>query len=112
MLTNQKKGELSIQDYLAAVKSCCDHLAMLDELVFESSHIFHILNGLTVEFEPIIAVINASPNQFDLDTVTIFLIDSEPRQKAFLQNTIAHANNMSHLPEDPTSGDNHMAFQA
>lgn len=98
LLTNQQKRELSMRDYLATIKSHCDHLAMLGEPVPESAHISHILNGLTFEYEPIIAIVNAKINQFDLDTVHTLLIDSEARQKSFLQNSIAHANYAARLP--------------
>lgn len=72
VLSNQMKRELKMRDYLAAIKTTCDHLAMLGEPVSEQSHISQILKGLNGEYESIIAIVNASANtssRFDLDTV-------------------------------------------
>lgn len=69
------------------------------------------MNGLTIEFKPIIAVINASPTLFDLDTVSTQLIDYKARQEAFLQQSAIHVNCSTYVPWN-LSDNSSMVFQA
>lgn len=81
-----------MRDFLANIKSTCDHLAMLGHRIDERSHISHILSGLTAEYEPIIALVNSPVAKFDLQTVSMMLFDAESRQKAFLTQSATHAH--------------------
>lgn len=107
-LSNLKKGSLSMREYLANIKSICDHLAMLGEKVDDAAQVSYGLNGLTSEYEAVITVINAARPRFDLDTVTNMLVDAEARQKTFIMNSVPaqahymqHAYNENGESEDP-----------
>ncbi|KAE8675650.1 hypothetical protein F3Y22_tig00111650pilonHSYRG00227 [Hibiscus syriacus] len=66
LLHSQKKGEMSMRDYLMVIKIICDNLASCGELIFDHEHIITILNGLPPEYEVIITVITAGTSSFDL----------------------------------------------
>ncbi|XP_028797886.1 uncharacterized protein LOC114753358 [Neltuma alba] len=81
-----------MRDYLATIKSICDHLAMLGQRVADTDHVSYILNGLSAEYESVIAVINGAHGKFTLTEVHTMLIDAKTRQKTFLLNASSQAN--------------------
>ncbi|XP_054779447.1 uncharacterized protein LOC129287269 [Prosopis cineraria] len=92
-----------MRDYLATIKSICDHLAMLDHRVDETDHISYVLNDLTVEYESVIAVINGAYGRFTLSKVHTMLIDAETHQKAFVHQSSIHVNVATSVP--PSAND-------
>ncbi|KAK4268727.1 hypothetical protein QN277_025339 [Acacia crassicarpa] len=99
-----------MRDYLANLKSICDHLALLGEPVSDANKISHILNGLIMEYESVIAIIDATKQKFDLDTVTTMLLDSEARQKSFIANFVSQVHHTAAYSD--ASYDDTMAFAA
>ncbi|MFQ6651795.1 hypothetical protein Gotur_023982, partial [Gossypium turneri] len=59
-LHSQRKGELSMKEFLMKVKGCCDNLASCGEIIGEHEHITAILNGLPPDYESVITIITAS----------------------------------------------------
>ena len=74
-----------MRDYLAILKSVCDHLALLGEPVSDATRISHILNGLTMEYESVMAIINATKQNFDLEVHRIIL-----KSCAFMLNVLSN----------------------
>ncbi|KAL4388539.1 hypothetical protein GQ457_09G023790 [Hibiscus cannabinus] len=94
LLHSQKKGDLSMQEYLMKIKSLCDNLANSGEKISEHEHIIAILNGLPSEYDSVITVITANPTSSDLAFVSTILLDADVRQS----NLLASAHFTSHLP--------------
>ncbi|KAL4340276.1 hypothetical protein GQ457_08G017820 [Hibiscus cannabinus] len=92
MLHSQKKGDLSMQDFLMKIKLLCDNLDSCGEVISEYEHITTILNGLPPEYEPVVTVITASPTPSDLRSVRTILLDADARQTHVLSQftTCAH----------------------
>ncbi|MFQ6651983.1 hypothetical protein Gotur_024073 [Gossypium turneri] len=59
-LHSQRKGDLSMKDFLMKIKGYCDNLASCGEVISEHEHVTTIFNGLSPEYESIIIVIIAS----------------------------------------------------
>ncbi|KAL4310209.1 hypothetical protein GQ457_01G001580 [Hibiscus cannabinus] len=80
LLHSQKKGDLTMRDYLMKLKSECDSLASCGEIISEQEHVTAILNGLPLEYDSVITVITVNPSPSDLRTVRTILLDAESRQ--------------------------------
>ncbi|KAL4308194.1 hypothetical protein GQ457_01G001570 [Hibiscus cannabinus] len=80
LLHSQKKGDLTMRDYLMKLKSVCDSLASCGENISEQEHVTAILNGLPPEYDSVIIVITANPSPSDLRIVRTILLDAESRQ--------------------------------
>ncbi|KAL4340271.1 hypothetical protein GQ457_08G023800 [Hibiscus cannabinus] len=93
MLHSQKKGDLSMQEFLMKIKSICDNLANCGERISDQEHITAILNGLSSEYDYVITVITASPTSSDLAFVSTILLDVDARQA----NLINHVNASAHV---------------
>ncbi|KAL4376423.1 hypothetical protein GQ457_02G023530 [Hibiscus cannabinus] len=96
LLHYQKKGDLSMQEFLMKIKSLCDNLANSGERIPEHEHKTAILNGLPPEYDPMITVITASPTSYDLTFVSTILMYVDVRQHNIFINAYAHFT--SHLP--------------
>ncbi|KAL4341192.1 hypothetical protein GQ457_08G023370 [Hibiscus cannabinus] len=59
LLHSQKKGDLSMKEFLMKVKSVCDNLAICGEIISEHEHVTAILNGLPSEYESTIDVLTS-----------------------------------------------------
>ncbi|KAG8489179.1 hypothetical protein CXB51_017224 [Gossypium anomalum] len=79
-LYSQKKGQLTVKEYLAKIKSLCDNLTAISI----------ILAGLPVEFESIRIV--AFAMRVPLDLLTKMLADCEARQQELVSNMSFQAN--------------------
>lgn len=62
-LHSQRKGDLSMREFLMKIKCFCDNLAGCGEIISEHEHITAILNGLPSEYEAIVSIIVASPTR-------------------------------------------------
>ncbi|MFQ6656380.1 hypothetical protein Gotur_026503, partial [Gossypium turneri] len=91
-LHSQRKGDLSINDYLLNIKSFCDNLANCGEMVSEYEHVTAILNGLSTDFESVITVISGSPIPYSVQTVSTLLLDAKARQQTLLASIPAATN--------------------
>ncbi|MBA0878430.1 hypothetical protein Goshw_015694, partial [Gossypium schwendimanii] len=89
-LYSQKKGQLTMKDYLAKVKSLCDALRVAGNDISEQEQISIILTGLSVEFESIRMV--ASAMRVSLDLLAEMLTDCKARQQELLSNVSFQAN--------------------
>lgn len=49
-----------MKHFLMKIKGCCDNLASCGEIISEQEHVTAILNGLSPEYESVIAIITAS----------------------------------------------------
>ncbi|KAG8490244.1 hypothetical protein CXB51_016084 [Gossypium anomalum] len=56
----QRKGDLSMKDFLMKIKGFCDNLASCGEVITEREHVTAILNGLPPEYDSVITIITAS----------------------------------------------------
>ncbi|MBA0551229.1 hypothetical protein Golob_022123, partial [Gossypium lobatum] len=56
-LHSQRKGELSIKEFLMKVKTCCDNLDSCGEVISEHEHVIMILNGLSPKYESVITIV-------------------------------------------------------
>ncbi|KAK5840782.1 hypothetical protein PVK06_009686 [Gossypium arboreum] len=72
-LYSQKKGQLTIKEHLAKIKSLCDTLMAAGNAISEQEQISIILTGLLVEYESIRVV--ASVMSVPLDLLTEMLTD-------------------------------------
>lgn len=115
-LHSQKKGDVSMKEYLLKIKSFCDNLAGWGEVIGESEHATVILNGLSTEFEAIIkaiiTVIIASPVAYEVQAITTMLLRAEARLSSTLvdvsasENVVTHQQNQSGPVSTPIYHDN------
>ncbi|KAG8492721.1 hypothetical protein CXB51_010467 [Gossypium anomalum] len=89
-LYSQKKGQLTVKEYLAKIKSLCDTLMAIGSGISEQEQISVILAGLPVEFESIRVV--ASAMCVPLDLLAEMLIDCETRQQDLVSSVSFQAN--------------------
>ncbi|MBA0670592.1 hypothetical protein Goklo_025024 [Gossypium klotzschianum] len=76
-LHSQRKGDMSMKEFLIKVKSCCDNLASCGEVISEHEHVTAILNGLPSEYESVISIVTASQVPYTVQGVTSMLLDTE-----------------------------------
>ncbi|MFQ6656177.1 hypothetical protein Gotur_026398 [Gossypium turneri] len=89
-LYSQKKGQLTIKEYLAKIKGLCDTLMAAGNAISEQAQINTILTGLSVEYESIRVV--ASAMCVPLDLFVEMLTDCEARQQDFVSSMPLQAN--------------------
>ncbi|MBA0729805.1 hypothetical protein Golax_025540, partial [Gossypium laxum] len=104
-LHSQRKGDVSMKEFLMKVKSCCDNLASCGEIISEHEHVTAILNGLPPEYESVISIITASQVPYTVQEVTSMLLDTETRQQVINGDISSSANVVSHQSSE-TSADN------
>ncbi|XP_016708258.1 uncharacterized protein [Gossypium hirsutum] len=63
-LHSQRKGDMSMKEFLLKIKSYCDNLASCGEAISAHKHITAILNGLSFEYEPIVSIILAGQHAY------------------------------------------------
>ncbi|MBA0785245.1 hypothetical protein Gotri_000158 [Gossypium trilobum] len=101
-LHSQRKGELSMKDFLVKIKGCCDHLASYGEIISEHEHITAILNGLSPDYESIITIVTSSQLPYTVQGVTSMLFDAEARQQLVNTEISSSTNMVSHQSSDST----------
>ncbi|MBA0811401.1 hypothetical protein Gohar_003302 [Gossypium harknessii] len=85
-----KKGQLTIQEYLSKIKSLCDTLLAARNVISKQEQASIVLASLPVECESIRIV--ASTMNVPLDLLTEMLTDCEARQLDFVSNISLQAN--------------------
>ncbi|KAL4291920.1 hypothetical protein GQ457_14G001400 [Hibiscus cannabinus] len=78
-LRSLKKGTLSMRNFVTQVKEVCDLLTTLGSKVSEIEQVATILNGLSAEYDPFVAVITGSKEPYTLDSTVSVLVDVETR---------------------------------
>lgn len=83
-LQNIKKDNMSIREYLSEIKNLCDLLESSGHKVSETEHVLSILNGLSDDFEAIVAVITSKESTPSVQYVSSLLLGHKGRleQKA------------------------------
>lgn len=99
-LHSQRKGDLSMREFLMKVKFFCDNLAGCGEVISNHEHVTAILNGLPSEYESIVSIIVASPTPYSLQIVTTMLVDVESRQQVMVAEAPSSANLVSQQPAE------------
>ncbi|KAL3634153.1 hypothetical protein CASFOL_021207 [Castilleja foliolosa] len=84
-LQTTRKGNMSMRDYLAKIKMCCDLLATTGNPVSCNDQIMHILSGLGSEYDPVMVTVTASINSFGLNDIQSLLLSFEAR----LENVVS-----------------------
>lgn len=102
-LHSQRKGDVSMKDFLMNVKSCCDNLASCGEVISDHEHVTVILNGLPSEYESIISIITASQVPYTVQEVTSMLLDAETRQQVVNCEIFSSANMVSHQSSEASN---------
>ncbi|KAL4383297.1 hypothetical protein GQ457_15G010400 [Hibiscus cannabinus] len=111
LLHSQKKGELTMRDYLMKLKSVCDSLASCGEIISEQEHVTAILNGLPPEYDSVITVITANPSPSDLRTVRTILLDAESRQVSLIDQYHVSAHVVVQQQQQTTSNSHAQPIQ-
>ncbi|KAE8696161.1 hypothetical protein F3Y22_tig00110676pilonHSYRG00146 [Hibiscus syriacus] len=113
MLHSQRKGDMSMRDYLMKIKSVCDNLASCGEIISEHEHITAILNGLPPEFESVITIITAAPTPPDLRSVSTILLDADIRQSQSFNHVTSCAHVATQATNDQVTANNtsHAEYQ-
>ncbi|MBA0753652.1 hypothetical protein Gogos_019859 [Gossypium gossypioides] len=102
-LHSQRKGELSMKEFLMKVKSCCDNLASCGEIVGKHEHVTTILNGLPPEYESVITIVTVSQVPYTVQGITSMLLDTEARQQV-VSNEVSSSANLVSSESSDTSG--------
>ncbi|KAH1032957.1 hypothetical protein J1N35_045131 [Gossypium stocksii] len=76
-LHSQRKGDLSIKDFLMTIKGYCDNLTSCGKVISEHEHVTAILNGLSLEYESVITIIIANQLPYNVQGVTTILLDAK-----------------------------------
>ncbi|KAE8682231.1 Detected protein of unknown function [Hibiscus syriacus] len=77
------KQQLKSGSYLTKIKEVCDALAACGSVVTNLEQIATILNGLSFEYQPFMAMITASKDIFSVDGVKSILVDAETQLSGF-----------------------------
>lgn len=101
-LHSQRKGELSMKNFLVKIKGCCVHLASCGEIISEHEHITAILNGLSPYYESVITIVTSSQAPYTVQGVISMLLDAEVRQQLASTEISSSANVVSHQSSDST----------
>ncbi|KAG8501711.1 hypothetical protein CXB51_004699 [Gossypium anomalum] len=89
---SQRKGDLSMRDFLLKVKFYYNNLAKCGEIISEHEHVTAILNGLPLEYESVISIIVASQLAYNVQSVTTMLVDAEARQQVIMADVPSSVN--------------------
>ncbi|KAG8474639.1 hypothetical protein CXB51_031267 [Gossypium anomalum] len=73
-LHSQRKGNLSMREFLVKVKRFCDNLTSCGEVISDHEHVTAILNSLPPEYESVIMIITASSIPYNAQGVTTMLL--------------------------------------
>ncbi|KAG8493859.1 hypothetical protein CXB51_011355 [Gossypium anomalum] len=95
-LHSQRKGDLSMKDFLMKIKGYCDNLASCGEAISDHEHVTAILNGLSSKYESVITIITASPVPYTAQGVNTMLLDAEARQQVLKTEVPSSANVVTH----------------
>ncbi|MBA0819108.1 hypothetical protein Gohar_021414 [Gossypium harknessii] len=71
-LHSQKKGELSMKDFLMKIKMFCHQLASCGKVISETKHVTTILNSLPLEYKSVLTIISASKVPYNVQSVSTY----------------------------------------
>ncbi|KAL4318252.1 hypothetical protein GQ457_18G017660 [Hibiscus cannabinus] len=111
LLHTQKKGELSMKEFLLKVKTIRDNLASCGEHITEHEHVTAILNGLPPEYDSIITVLTAGNVAPSVNAVSTILLDSDARQSTLHSQILACAHISNGQHSVGTAGASNGVFQ-
>ena len=97
-----RKDGLSVGEYIQKLKSICNSLAAIGELVFEKDYLIYLFSGLDREYNPFVTSIQ---NQFDQPIIEqihslLLIYDFRLKQQNFFSLNSAQVH-MSHLNKKP-----------
>ncbi|KAK5826385.1 hypothetical protein PVK06_021303 [Gossypium arboreum] len=104
-LHSQRKGDLSMKEFLMKIKTYCANLANCGEIISEHEHVTTILNGIPPEYEPSISIIVASQTPYSVQNVISMLIDAEACQQVVVSEVPCSANLVSRESVESTLND-------
>ncbi|KAF4403314.1 hypothetical protein G4B88_007960 [Cannabis sativa] len=78
-LSTIQKENLSISDYLDKVKLLADSLSVAGTPMEESDLIMHLLNGLGLEFDPVVVHVTSLVDDLSLESIQSLLLTHESR---------------------------------
>ena len=101
-LQTLRKDGLSASEYIQKLKSICNSLAAIGELVFEKDHLIYLFSGLDREYNPFVTSIQ---NQFDQPIIKqihslLLIYDFHLKQQNFFSLNSAQVR-MAHLNKKP-----------
>ncbi|KAG8490820.1 hypothetical protein CXB51_013997 [Gossypium anomalum] len=99
-LHSQRKGNLSMREFLVKIKGFCANLASYGEVISDHEHVTAILNGLPPEYKSVVTIITASPVPYNAQGVTTMLLDAEARLQDLVSEVPSSANVVTHQPSD------------
>ncbi|KAK5818157.1 hypothetical protein PVK06_023090 [Gossypium arboreum] len=76
-LHSQRKGNLSMREFLVKIKGFCANLASYGEVISDHEHVTTILNGLPPEYESVVTIITASSIPYTAQGCCTWLNTSE-----------------------------------
>jgi histone deacetylase 1/2 len=82
-LTTTKKGNMSVTDYFAKMKSFSDDMAAAGRSIEDEELVEHILTGLNSEFEPLVAALLARVEPLSLEELYSQLLSFETRMDLY-----------------------------
>ena len=68
-LQKLRKDGLSVGEYIQKLKSICNSLATIGELVFEKDHLIYLFSGLDREYNPSVISIQNRSNQPTIEQI-------------------------------------------
>ena len=68
-LQTLRKDGLSVGEYIQKLKSICNSLATIGELVFEKDHLIYLFSGLDREYNPSVTSIQNRSNQPTIEQI-------------------------------------------
>lgn len=92
-LQNQKKGSLTMNEYLLKIRTCVDLLALVGHKLEAKSHIDAIFDGLPPEYDTFILSVNTRLDPYSVSDIEGLLLSQEARvEKHFKSLESAMAN--------------------
>lgn len=76
-LQNIKKGGMSMSEYLFKFKGLVDTLSYAGHIISEENQILQVLNGLGIEYNPIMTTITIKLSSYTVQEVTSLLLTVE-----------------------------------
>ena len=101
-LQTLRKDGLLVGEYIQKLKSICNSLATIGELVFEKDHLIYLFSGLDREYNPSVTSIQNRSNQPTIEQIHSQLLSYDFR---LLQQNSVSLNfaqvHMAHLNKKP-----------
>ena len=101
-LQTLKQYGLSVGEYIQRLKSICNNLTAIRELVYEKDHLIYLFNGLDREYNSFVTSIQIRSDQPTIDKIHSLLLSYDFRleQQNFVSLHSAQVH-MAHLNKKP-----------